>query len=63
LLQLGSTTLGQADLGGYAAQMQSIGRAMSQIGDILLYGCDVASGSAGQAFVNRSGFVGDHQLN
>ncbi len=52
LLQLGSGTVGQADLVSHAAQMQTIGQAMSQSGDILLYGCDVASGSAGQAFVS-----------
>ena len=50
-LQLGSISLGQADLDGFAELLASIGAALSGDGDILLYGCDVGAGSAGAQLV------------
>ena len=51
-LYLGSTVLNSANLAGYQSQLQAIGSSLSQTGDILLYGCNVAQGDAGLGFVN-----------
>lgn len=51
-LQLGSLTLDQAALAARADTLAQIGSALSDSGDILLYGCDVADGDAGLSFVN-----------
>jgi hypothetical protein len=51
-LNFGSSRLTQTELPGYAAQVQSWGEALSEGADILLYGCNVASGELGQTFVN-----------
>lgn len=51
VLGLGSTRLDNGALGQYASQLLEIGGALSEDGDILLYGCDVAGSSSGQAFV------------
>eukprot|EP01030_Chromulinospumella_sphaerica_P001228 gene1228-1204_t len=50
-LQLGSATVNQASLDAQNAQWEVISRSLSADGDILLYGCDVAAGAQGQAFV------------
>ena len=50
-LCLGSTVLSQSNLSDYASQLQDIGKALTQTGDLLLYGCNVAQGNAGQAFI------------
>ena len=52
-LHLGAGVLSSANLDAHAAELQAIGAALSVDGDILLYGCDVAQGGAGQAFVER----------
>ncbi|UBF28094.1 DUF4347 domain-containing protein [Kovacikia minuta CCNUW1] len=51
-LAFGSSRLNLADLPGYAAQIQSWQRSLTDDADILLYGCNVASGELGRAFVN-----------
>ncbi|HEX5342155.1 MAG TPA: DUF4347 domain-containing protein, partial [Duganella sp.] len=51
-LQLGNTVLDAAGLARYADAMQDWGAALKDGGDLLLYGCDVAEGAAGQAFVD-----------
>jgi len=51
-LQLGSLVLDQAALEEREAVLAQIGRALGDNGDILLYGCDVAAGPQGQAFVD-----------
>ena len=51
-LHLGSTVLTSGNLSEHAQQLQSIGSRLTVTGDILLYGCDVAQGEEGQAFVN-----------
>lgn len=37
----------------YAMDLARIGRALTADGDILLYGCDIAKGSAGETFIER----------
>jgi VCBS repeat-containing protein len=52
-LTLGSTLLNGDSLADYAAQLAEIGSHLTRQGDILLYGCDVAQGEAGQAFIEQ----------
>jgi len=51
-VNLGSLKLTSQNLQDHAADLTTIGNALSQNGDILLYGCDVAAGSDGAAFIN-----------
>ncbi len=49
-LNLGSTTLDAAGMQGvHREQLETIGRALSAGGDILIYGCDFAAGEEGRA--------------
>src|SRR5262249_28357558 len=50
-LELGATMLQDDDLAGHAAQLAAIGQSLTADGDLLLYGCDVASGASGQQFI------------
>lgn len=52
-LQLGAKTLDHASLSdvGVQAELAVLGASLKADGDLLIYGCDVASGEAGQAFV------------
>ncbi|MDD1610691.1 MAG: DUF4347 domain-containing protein, partial [Methylococcaceae bacterium] len=54
----GSVTLGTATLNGdsidnYKTQLAEIGHSLTNNGDILFYGCNVASGSVGIEFINH----------
>ena len=51
-LSLGSTQLNSANLSSYSSQQQW-GQSLTTTGDILLYGCDVAGGVIGKAFVQQ----------
>ena len=51
VLQLGSTSLSLANLGGSSAALRRIGQSLAPGGDLLLYGCNVAAGAQGRAFV------------
>ena len=51
-LILGGKDVDQAALAEHQTDLQQIGQALSANGDILLYGCDIARGSAGAAFVD-----------
>ena len=51
-LQLGSTMLNKAQLETFRHEISAWGTALTEQGDILLCGCDVANGS-GQAFVQQ----------
>lgn len=51
-LVLGATDLDARTLDTRAADLAALGRALSAGGDLLLYGCQVAEGEAGRAFVN-----------
>lgn len=50
-LQLGSSTLDAGSIPSYQDQLATIGHALTDTGDILLYGCNVAQGALGQAFI------------
>lgn len=50
-LTLGGTTLNNQNLSTYGTQLHAVGNALSDSGDILLYGCNVAQGDAGNRFV------------
>jgi uncharacterized delta-60 repeat protein len=51
-LYLGSTALDSGNLAAYGSQLGNIGSALTQTGDILLYGCNVAQGDVGLQFIN-----------
>ena len=51
-LILGGKDVDQTALAAHQGDLQKIGQALSTNGDILLYGCDIAKGSAGAAFVD-----------
>ncbi|MEM6404743.1 MAG: DUF4347 domain-containing protein, partial [Cyanobacteria bacterium P01_D01_bin.116] len=55
VLQLGNSSLDNGNIESYENQLQQWGKALSKNGDILLYGCNVAEGEPGQAFINRLG--------
>ena len=50
-LKLGNATLNRAALARYSAELAAVGAALGEAGDLLLYGCDVAAGAEGQAFI------------
>jgi glucose/arabinose dehydrogenase len=52
-LQLGNRSLSADSLGHYAAEIERWKASLTDDADILFYGCNVAEGDAGQAFVNR----------
>ena len=52
-LSLASTQLNSANLNSYSSQLQQWGQSLTTTGDILLYGCDVAGGVIGKAFVQQ----------
>ncbi len=52
-LYLGSDTLNNANLELYNEVLAGIGDSLAENGDILIYGCDVASGPDGESFVTR----------
>jgi hypothetical protein len=52
-LSLGSGVLSGDNLGSYADALGQMDSALSDTGDILLYGCDVAQGDDGLSFVNQ----------
>jgi hypothetical protein len=54
-LELGGTSLDLTALNEAAPQVASWGKALAPAGDLLLWGCDVAAGPDGRAFVNRLG--------
>ncbi|MEC5206748.1 hypothetical protein QF022_001704 [Vogesella perlucida] len=51
-LYLGAETLSAANLAAQQTALAAWGSALSASGDFLLYGCDVAKGDQGMAFVN-----------
>jgi uncharacterized delta-60 repeat protein len=52
-LYLGNTVLNRDSLSGYSAALGDIGASLATEGDLLLYGCNVAAGSDGQAFIDQ----------
>jgi Ca2+-binding RTX toxin-like protein len=51
-LAFSSGVLNNANVNNYAPQLKRIGSALSSAGDLLLYGCNVAKGDDGLAFIN-----------
>ena len=56
-VQLGSIELWRDNLETYSHLLQQWGKALSERGDILLFGCSVAAGESGAAFVRRLSFI------
>ena len=56
-LSLGSLTLQADNTDAHAADLQAIGRSMTDGGDIMLYGCDVAAAPDGAAWLDRLAIV------
>jgi VCBS repeat-containing protein len=52
VLDLGSLSLSSANLADHSAALAALGASLSADADFLIYGCDVAEGEAGAAFVN-----------
>ncbi len=52
-LLLGSGTITSSNLSLYSKQLAKIASSLTDTGDILLYGCDVAAGSVGLDFINQ----------
>jgi Ca2+-binding RTX toxin-like protein len=52
-LYLGRTVLTSENLSSYRSELGTIGATLSDSGDILLYGCEVASGITGQTFIEN----------
>ncbi|MBD2730850.1 DUF4347 domain-containing protein [Nostoc sp. FACHB-892] len=52
-LQLGNLELNTSNINEYSQQLQSWNKALSQDGDILLLGCNVATGEQGKEFVDK----------
>jgi hypothetical protein len=50
-ITIGSTVLNSNNLLQYQSQLDNIGHALTDSGDVLLYGCNVAAGATGQQFV------------
>lgn len=52
-LRLGRNTITQSSLSdaGVQAELATLGQALTADGDLLVYGCSVAAGEAGQAFI------------
>ena len=50
-LRLGNLTLDKANLLDHAVTLAKIGEALTDRGDLLLYGCNVGTGEAGRAFI------------
>lgn len=50
-IELGSLTLDNADIASHSAELGTIGQSLTTEGDILLYGCNVADGTAGTEFI------------
>ncbi|MEG3978574.1 DUF4347 domain-containing protein, partial [Microcoleus sp. herbarium8] len=52
-LKLGTDILNEKDIDNFNTQLKQWGNALTENGDILLYGCDVAAGETGKNFVKR----------
>ena len=50
-LYLGNTILSSDNIDSYSSQLVSMGSSLTESGDILLYGCNVAQGETGNQFI------------
>ena len=53
LVKLGNSVLSESTLKKYASQLKIWGQSLTETGDILLYGCNVAKGNVGHQFVDQ----------
>ncbi|QDT12015.1 DUF2341 domain-containing protein [Stieleria marina] len=51
-VRLGNTWLGESNLPGYAGQIAAWQNSLTSDADVLFYGCDLASDSSGQGFID-----------
>ncbi|MGI9468884.1 MAG: DUF4347 domain-containing protein, partial [Rubripirellula sp.] len=58
-LRLGSAELSSESMAQYADALSQIGSSLTQSGDLMLYGCDVAQGEIGQAFISALATASD----
>ncbi|WP_172187647.1 DUF4347 domain-containing protein, partial [Microcoleus asticus] len=54
-VEIGSTELNIDNLETYSHQLQQWGKALSESGSILLYGCNIAAGESGLKFIQKLG--------
>ena len=52
-VQLGTASLNSDTLSDYSEALDRIGQSLTEDGDILLYGCEVAAGEAGLDFIGK----------
>ncbi|MEG4403606.1 DUF4347 domain-containing protein, partial [Microcoleus sp. MON2_D5] len=52
-VEIGSTELNIDNLETYSSQLQQWGKALSESGSILLYGCNIAAGESGLKFIQK----------
>ncbi len=52
MIQLGGSWLTAGNISQYQSQLQAWGMSLSEAGDILFFGCDVAAGPQGQEFIS-----------
>lgn len=52
-LYLGSSVLSNDTIAAVSAELTTLGGALTETGDILLYGCNIADGAAGLDFIER----------
>ena len=52
-IMLGANMLNNSNLNDYADQLAKLGKHLTDGGDILLYGCEVAQGETGQSFIEQ----------
>jgi hypothetical protein len=52
-INLGTAKLGQNTFAQYRSQLATIGKALTEKGDILLYGCNVGQGDTGLSFIDQ----------
>jgi hypothetical protein len=53
MIQLGGSWLTASNINSHIADLQAWGMALDDFGDILIYGCDVASGTDGEQLIDR----------
>ena len=56
-LYLGNSVLNGENLNTYQSQLATIGASLTESGDILLYGCNVAQGATGIQFIQSLAYV------
>ena len=52
-IQLGTTNLSSDNLDSYTSQLASWSNSLTESGDLILFGCNVATGTSGSEFIDR----------